>query len=330
MIKKRLAFILSILLLFSGCSMGNFCLHEYKSVVTERAYAFREGTMTYTCQKCEHSYTETIPATGKLKLLMIGNSFSEDASSYLWKICKEGKDFLEDVTVAVAYIGASTLDDHWNNIQNNTASYEYQKNTDGNLVRTPGKTLSDIVEDEQWDVIAVQQQSTLNSSAESLSHLNDIIDWVKWYQPQAQVYYHMTWAHSSTSTDAKFLAACGGDRDKFHGSVVEVVQNEVIPNKQICGVIASGTLIQNLSYSYLGEGPLYRDTLHLSNSYGRYAVALLWYAYVLGGDIYQINWVPKLVEGMDEDLPLIREAVQNALTDPFVITACETEKPTAP
>ena len=321
--KKVVLLFLAAAILLTGCSFGSFCLHKYNSVVTKRAYAFHEGEMTYTCEKCGHSYVEPIAATKKLKLLMIGNSFSEDAAAYLWKVCRTGG--LKDVTIAVAYIGGSTLDNHLSNIQNGKPSYEYQKNTDGNIIKTAGKTLQEIVEDEQWDVVTLQQLSSLNASAESLTHMDDIINWVEWYQPQAKIYYHMTWAHASTSTDERFLAACNGDTTKFHSIVAQTVQDVVVPNEKICGIIPSGTLIQNLRTSYLGEGPLYRDTLHLSNDYGRYSVALLWYACITGGDISGNSWTPAFINAETNDLQLIHEAVRNAIDHPFEWTPCRTE-----
>ena len=40
------------------------CQHEYTSAVTTAATCTTAGVMTYTCSKCQNSYTEAIPATG--------------------------------------------------------------------------------------------------------------------------------------------------------------------------------------------------------------------------------------------------------------------------
>ena len=40
------------------------CSHSYSSKVTAAATCVKNGTRTYTCSKCGHSYTETIAATG--------------------------------------------------------------------------------------------------------------------------------------------------------------------------------------------------------------------------------------------------------------------------
>ena len=43
---------------------GNVCSHSYNRVVTAEATCGAAGSATYTCSKCSHSYTETIPALG--------------------------------------------------------------------------------------------------------------------------------------------------------------------------------------------------------------------------------------------------------------------------
>ncbi len=42
-----------------------YCIHEYKSEVTKEPTCVGPGEMTYTCPKCNHTYTEEIPKTNK-------------------------------------------------------------------------------------------------------------------------------------------------------------------------------------------------------------------------------------------------------------------------
>ena len=55
-------------------------------------------------------------------VLCIGNSFSQDATRYLHQISGE------ELFVRNLYIGGCSLERHCNNIVNDVADYEYQKN----------------------------------------------------------------------------------------------------------------------------------------------------------------------------------------------------------
>ena len=47
-----------------GVTEGSALGHSYTSKVTKQATCTASGTKTFTCSRCNHSYTETIPATG--------------------------------------------------------------------------------------------------------------------------------------------------------------------------------------------------------------------------------------------------------------------------
>lgn len=58
-----------------------------------------------------------------LKILAIGNSFSQDSTTYLYDLAKSGGVELKVVNL---YIGGCSLETHWNNIVENKKDYEYQ------------------------------------------------------------------------------------------------------------------------------------------------------------------------------------------------------------
>ena len=83
------------------------------------------------------------------------------------------------------------------------------------------------------------------------------------------------------------------------------------------GLVPSGTAIQNLRTSYIGD-TLTRDGYHMSESYGRYTVALTWFAELTGASVELVTYVPSTVD--EKDVPAIREAVSNAIDTPYKIT----------
>ena len=60
-----------------------------------------------------------------MKILAIGNSFSQDATRYLYQIAKSNGD---DFTVVNLYIGGCTLEMHYNNLKENLSAYQLQLN----------------------------------------------------------------------------------------------------------------------------------------------------------------------------------------------------------
>lgn len=62
---------------------------------------------------------------GVIRILAIGNSFSQDAiENYLHQLAEaSGKQTI----IANMYIGGCTLERHYNNARNNTAAYSYRK-----------------------------------------------------------------------------------------------------------------------------------------------------------------------------------------------------------
>ena len=89
-------------------------------------------------------------------------------------------------------------------------------------------------------------------------------------------------------------------------------------------------------------GDITRDWGHLNYGVGRYAMALTFYVYLTGGNVEDITFMPKYVEEMKEypeneavftdvdenNLEVIREAVNNAMKNPYSVT--ESEWKTAP
>ena len=91
-----------------------------------------------------------------MNILCIGNSFSEDATTYLQKIAK-GELFVRNLA-----IGGCSLERHYNNIVNNISDYGYE--VDGEFLKI--SSIEETLNERKWDVISVQQ----------VSHYSGIID----------------------------------------------------------------------------------------------------------------------------------------------------------
>ena len=91
-----------------------------------------------------------------LKLLAIGNSFSEDAiEQNLFELAAATG---HQMVIGNMYIGGCSLERHCNNARTDKPDYDYRKiGIDGKMTRTANYTLDKALRDEQWDYVSLQQ-----------------------------------------------------------------------------------------------------------------------------------------------------------------------------
>ena len=208
-----------------------------------------------------------------MNVLAIGNSFSQDATRYLHGIARADGVPLHVVNL---YIGGCSLERHYRNMLSGERAYILQ--CDG--VSTGfNVSLVEALTNRQWDVITLQQVSTLSFDRESyLPYITVLADFVRKYAPRAKVFLHQTWAYADGSDR---LAALG-----LFPTAADMLKEIVAANKEIAaaiaadGIIPSGELMQGLLSA--GVPSVHRDTTHASLGLGRYALALLWYRVLVG------------------------------------------------
>ena len=140
-----------------------------------------------------------------IKILAIGNSFSEDAIEQHFHELAEAEGI--NVIVCNMFIGGCNLQRHLDNALNDKPVYSYRKiGLDGKKVVTKNVTLSFALADETWDYVSFQQQSGRSGLYETWSEsLPALVDYVKPRLPREVVLMlHQTWAYDSTSTHKNF------------------------------------------------------------------------------------------------------------------------------
>ena len=88
-----------------------------------------------------------------MKLLCIGNSFSQDATRYLHGIARAGG---VPLTVVNLYIGGCPLDRHYRNMLSGSRDYNLQVCGHASGFMT---SLSEALLSRRWDIITIQQAS---------------------------------------------------------------------------------------------------------------------------------------------------------------------------
>ena len=252
-----------------------------------------------------------------MKLLSIGNSFSDDATQWLGYILMDMG--YTDIYLGNLYIGGCSIDTHWANAQSGEKVYDYRVSRWGTWSSSK-QSLEHGVTAQEWDIITVQQVSQNSGMPETFGNLQNLLDFVnsKKKNPDAKVYWHMTWAYESDSTHSGF-PNYGSDQMTMYNSIVNAAKEKILTNDDFTGVIPSGTAIQNLRTSYLGDH-LTRDGYHLSYDVGRYTAALTWAKLLTGESIDEVKYVPREYPNVANHLPAIKEAVNNAVAKPLEVT----------
>ena len=301
--------LVSVTVMRSGISVSQ-CNHSY----LEHTDSF--GNVTYTCAVCSDVYTET--ACEDIKILAIGNSFSVDGTEYLWDVLTDAG--IENVTVGNLYIGGCTLNTHWTNISTDKEAYTYYKNTTGSWTETADYKVSTALLEEDWDIITVQQSSKYSGMPDYYNNLTNVLNYLNENKTNenAKIYWQLTWAYAGDYTADQF-GLYDYDQLKMYNAIISTVQDTVLTNQLIDGVIPTGTTIQNMRTSYLGDN-LDRDGLHLSYDFGRYAAALTWMSALTGIPADAVDWVPSAHGHLYDHVEMVTEAVKNAINTPYEIT----------
>ncbi len=217
---------------------------------------------------------------GVLRILAIGNSFSDDGTEYLPALL-ENLD-VDNVEVARLYVGGCTLESHMKFYDNEEAAYLFYHSKAGQNKWTKAEekvTMQYALGLGEWDIITMQQASGYSGQYDSYTpHLARLIDVVKQAQPNAKLVWHMTWSYSSDSNH-KHYAFYDNDQTTMDNAILKCLHTLLGEFAEIETVIPSGTVVKSLRGSAINNYPkdLTRDGFHMGHGAGRYALACTWY-----------------------------------------------------
>ena len=118
-----------------------------------------------------------------MKVLAIGNSFSEDATRYLHQIAEAD---CESLTVVNLYIGGCSLKRHYYNIFNDVKDYGFQYNGEITGIKV---SIKEALQSNEWDVVTLQQVSGNSFNYETYQpYLNELAEYVRFYAPCAKLH----------------------------------------------------------------------------------------------------------------------------------------------
>ena len=231
-----------------------------------------------------------------MRILTIGNSFSDDATRYLAQIAKAQGVNLEVVNIC---IGGCPLERHYRNMLSGAKDYMLCYNGDYTGFRI---TLEEALLSRQWDVVTIQQVSHDSPRKDTFyPYITELVDYIKTCQPKAKLLLQETWAYEDGSH--RLTVELGYKTRKEMIADVQAAYRAVAESEGFDGVIPSGTLLDRLLDN--GIEKVHRDTFHASIGLGRYAIALLWFRMLTGRSVADNSFC-------DFDAPVTAEEIDIA------------------
>lgn len=250
-----------------------------------------------------------------MKVLAIGNSFSDDSMQYVYPVLKALG--VENIHLGNLHIGGCEIARHVNDARNAIPEYDYRVNTADEWVTTPEYPSKPAIQSQEWDVISMQQASHDSGRPETYELLPELVAYVRQNEPgKAKLAWNMTWAYQQDTTHWGF-ANYAHSQKVMYESILNAVKECVLSTGDFVMLFPVGTAVQNARTSYMGD-TLTRDGFHLTIPFGRYMAALVWGRVLTGKSVVGIDYAP---EGVDEKMKAVAiEAVENAVANPFDIT----------
>ena len=246
---------------------------------------------------------------GTIKLLMIGNSFSVNAYTYINQIAQAAG---VNLICANLQHGGCSLKMHYDYMTNNKTEYSYSRSWGSNI---SDYTAAQALADQDWDYISIQQVSGYSGDYSSYQpYMHGVIEYIKSHCPNAEIIWHQTWAYQKTSTHSDF-PKYNNDQD-YMWECIESASRYACNVEGIRYIVPSGKAFQNARDTAIGDN-LNSDGYH-ANSMGCYLAGYCFFSTVTGSlpnansyrpsDISEANW------------KLLRKAVTDAVTEYGYVT----------
>ena len=319
--------------LYYGNSLdGTSILYSNEKVLNANtAYTISEDTPNYIYIKnnnassvditkftINYSCSDSGYAKRNYKVLMIGNSFSDDTVYFSQRIADS---YGINLDIYDAYIGGCTLDQHYSNLTNSTASYSMRSMNGSSWVKSDDMTLAAIIDSKTWDVITFQQASAQVGRSDSYSNLTNLVNAVRTRVGSGpKFYWYQTWAYDKEYHDYyDYFAYFGNNQQTMFNAINTCYQNQVATTGLFEKFIPAGTAVQNMRTSYMKD-TISRDGKHMSSIHGRYLLGLNFLSHVLDINYDMSPCSYKPTQASDSYKTLCYEAIRNARKTPLACT----------
>ncbi len=211
-----------------------------------------------------------------MRILAIGNSFSQDASRYLNQVALRSGLNIE---VANLMIGGCSLETHYRNMLSGEKRYMLEFN---GVYTGFNVSLTEALLTAHWDVVTIQQVSNCSPKYETYTpYITELAAYIRKCAPKAKLIIHQTWAYEEES--ARLTKELKYEKSADMLSDIVASYNKAAQEIGADGIIPSGEMMFKLHEN--GIAKVHRDTFHASWGVGRYALALLWMRMLCGVNV---------------------------------------------
>lgn len=224
-----------------------------------------------------------------IRLLAVGNSFSDDAFFYLHDLAAADG---VDLTAVNLYIGGCPLSDHWKNACSNEKVYLYMEN---GVSTERYVSIHETLSEGNWDYIMTQQASHDSGLEETYEpYLGLLKTFFQRHCPEAVLLLHETWAYELDSDHGAFPRYQCDQEEMFrrlrqcYHHAAQTHHLQLIPTGEVIQRVRKESPFRY----HLGERSLCRDGYHLDFVYGRYLAAAVVYSALTGRDIRTNSFSP--------------------------------------
>lgn len=179
-----------------------------------------------------------------LKVLCIGSSFGQDSVAYAPYIMENIAPWMS-VTFGIAYKGSASIDWYNTNFDDTTQQITYSKRTPhGTSYVNTSKNLKEILSDEPWDIVMINQSAVSGGVPASYANVNAYLDKIVAYcsetnshpvrlgyvMPQAAINRNITYTYSDMvdcvqsvmeTTPIEFVVPCGTAIENARGTSLD-------------------------------------------------------------------------------------------------------------
>ena len=254
---------------------------------------------------------EDTPDTNALKVLTIGNSYSENTSIYASEIAAANSKAL---TFGYLKFPSCTIEKHAQAAADDLAVYKFQiVSPDG--TRTTLKTeaasfdspnaessatIKEALQYMDWDVVVLQQESFASRTASSFDKLGELIEYVKGYLPNARLAIHEVWRWGEWTAD-DFADIQANTR-----AAAAEYKLEYIP---------TGTAFENARKALGSDKAVNENDGHYqhANTYGQYIAGACYTASLFGITIDESTFASHIYVNDNGNVALLTKAVNDAV-----------------
>lgn len=211
-----------------------------------------------------------------IKVLAIGNSFSQDATRYLRNIALAAGN---DMKVINLYIGGCSLSQHFKHMNNDERAYslEFCGETTGFFV-----SMKEALQSDEWNFVTLQQVSHKSTDyATYQPYLNALSAYAAYHAPCAKQVMHQTWAYEDGS--ARLTEELGYETSTQMFADIKASYAKATEAISADRIIPSGESVRMAAAHGLKN--IYRDTFHASLGAGRYLLAATWFEALTGNSV---------------------------------------------